>query len=108
MLQRHVGKDLISEEEEMVIQKFVRIPCSQIHETVWFDSDIYMDNKDFYWLLEPTQFICDGIITACGRLFRQRQEANPEGFEKSFFFPATFQVCIHDILASILARLSVL
>ena len=108
MLQRHVAKDLISEEEEMVIQKFVRIPCSQIHETVWFDGDIFMDTSDFYWLLERTQFICDGIITACGRLFKERQEANPERFEKSFFFPASFQVCIHDMLASILASLSVL
>ena len=103
MLQRHVAKGLLSEEEEMVIQKFVRIPCSQIADTVWFDEDIFMDTSDFLWLLERTQFVCDGVITAYGRLFEERQEAHPELFEKSFFFPATFQVCNHDKLASILA-----
>ena len=108
MLQRHVAQGLLSDEEEMIIQKFVRIPCSQFAELVWFDGDIIMDTSDFLWLLERTQFVCDGIITAYGRLFKERQEANPELFEKSFFFPAHFQVCIHDKLASILASLSVL
>jgi hypothetical protein len=103
VLQRHVAQGLLSEEEEKVIQKFVRLPCSQFQETVWFDGDIFMDTADFLWLLERTQFICDGIITACGKLFKERQEANPERFEKSFFFSADFQVCIHDRLASILA-----
>ena len=98
-MQRHAAKDLLSEEEETVIQRFVRLPCSEIAKTVWFDRDAFIDIRDFYYLLERTQFICDGIITACGNCFKDRQEANPALFERSYFFSAGFQVCIHYKLA---------